>query len=254
MRAQSMAERNSMQGTQNDRSRDGGQVMPLQVALLVPCHNEAATVAAVVAAFRASLPAADCHVFDNRSDDGTGAIAQAAGAQVHAVALRGKGNVIRRAFADIEADVYVMVDGDATYDAAAAPVLVQRLLVAKRALRLSQELRKLDKFAAVLIDDIGYVKQDRDEMEVLFTFLAERYERRSVMITTNLAFGEWASVFGDAKLTTALLDRLTHHCHILETGNESYRFRHSRGEAKSRIKAREQAKRKPTEEVTDETL
>lgn len=128
MRAQSIAERNSMQGTRNDRSRDGGPAGPLQVALLVPCHNEAATVAAVVAAFRASLPAADCHVFDNRSDDGTGAIAQAAGAQVHAVALRGKGNVIRRAFADIEADVYVMVDGDATYDAAAAPVLVQRLL------------------------------------------------------------------------------------------------------------------------------
>ncbi|KAF1702716.1 glycosyltransferase family 2 protein [Pseudoxanthomonas kaohsiungensis] len=117
-----------MQGTRYDRSRDGGPAGPLQVALLVPCHNEAATVAAVVAAFRASLPAADCHVFDNRSDDGTGAIAQAAGAQVHAVALRGKGNVIRRAFADIEADVYVMVDGDATYDAAAAPMLVQRLL------------------------------------------------------------------------------------------------------------------------------
>lgn len=128
MRAQSMAERNSMQGTRYDRSRDGGPAGPLQVALLVPCHNEAATVAAVVAAFRASLPAAVCHVFDNRSDDGTGAIAQAAGAQVHAVALRGKGNVIRRAFADLEADVYVMVDGDATYDAAAAPMLVQRLL------------------------------------------------------------------------------------------------------------------------------
>ena len=121
MRAQSMAERNSMQGTRYDRTRDGGRAGPLQVALLVPCHNEAATVAAVVAGFRASLPAADCHVFDNRSDDGTGAIARATGAQVHAVALRGKGNVVRRAFADIEADVYVMVDGDATYDAAAAP-------------------------------------------------------------------------------------------------------------------------------------
>ena len=72
MRAQSMAERNSMQGTRYDRTRDGGRAGPLQVALLVPCHNEAATVAAVVAGFRASLPAADCHVFDNRSDDGTG--------------------------------------------------------------------------------------------------------------------------------------------------------------------------------------
>ena len=100
----------------------------LRIALLVPCRNEAATVAAVVAGFRASLPAARCHVFDNRSDDATASIARDAGAEVRAVALRGKGNVVRRAFADIEADVYVMVDGDATYDAAAAPRLVQRLL------------------------------------------------------------------------------------------------------------------------------
>ncbi|MES5814672.1 glycosyltransferase family 2 protein [Pseudoxanthomonas sp. Soil82] len=117
-----------MQDTPHDPSRGGAPAGPLRIALLVPCHNEAATVAAVVAAFAVSLPQARCHVFDNRSDDATAAIARAAGAQVHAVALRGKGNVIRRAFADIEADVYVMVDGDATYDAAAAPVLVQRLL------------------------------------------------------------------------------------------------------------------------------
>jgi DNA replication protein DnaC len=72
-----------------------------------------------------------------------------------------------------------------------ACALVQRLLVAKRDLRLSQELKRLDKYEALLIDDIGYVQQDRDEMEVLFTLLAERYERRSVMITTNLAFSKW---------------------------------------------------------------
>ncbi|GAB3513824.1 glycosyltransferase family 2 protein [Pseudoxanthomonas daejeonensis] len=105
-----------------------GRASPLRIALLVPCRNEAATVAAVVAAFRESLPAAHCHVFDNRSDDATAVLAREAGATVHPVGLRGKGNVVRRAFADIEADVYVMVDGDATYDADAAPVLVERLL------------------------------------------------------------------------------------------------------------------------------
>lgn len=117
-----------MQGAGQEPSREPAAVPPLRIALLVPCRNEAATVADVVAAFGRSLPAARCHVFDNRSDDDTAAIARRAGAQVHAVALRGKGNVVRRAFADIEADVYVMVDGDATYDAAAAPMLVQRLL------------------------------------------------------------------------------------------------------------------------------
>lgn len=100
----------------------------LRVALLVPCRNEAATVAEVVAAFRRSLPQAQCHVLDNASDDGTAELARQAGAVVHPVPLRGKGNVVRRAFADIEADVYVMVDGDATYDAEAAPRLVRRLL------------------------------------------------------------------------------------------------------------------------------
>ena len=72
-----------------------------------------------------------------------------------------------------------------------------------------------------------------------------------MLITTNLTFAEWANVFGDAKMTTALLDRLTHHCHIVETGNESYRFRHSTAQAKSRIGAREQSRRKAGREIVN---
>src|SRR5579875_1103120 len=102
--------------------------------------------------------------------------------------------------------------------------LVQRLLAAKRDLRLPQELAKLDKFACVILDDIGYVQHDRDEMEVLFTFLSERYEHKSVMITTNLVFSEWKRIFKDPMTTMAAIDRVVHHCVILDMVNvESYR-------------------------------
>jgi DNA replication protein DnaC len=102
--------------------------------------------------------------------------------------------------------------------------LVQRLLAAKRDLRLPQELTKLDKFACVILDDIGYVQHDRDEMEVLFTFLAERYGRKSVMITTNLVFSEWNRIFKDPMTTLAAIDRVVHHSVILDMmGVESYR-------------------------------
>jgi DNA replication protein DnaC len=104
-----------------------------------------------------------------------------------------------------------------------AALLVQRLLQAKRDLRLSQELKRLDKFEALLIDDIGYVQQDREEMEVLFTLLAERYERRSVMITTNLVFSKWDQIFKDPMTTAAAVDRLVHHAVILELNLPSYR-------------------------------
>lgn len=88
----------------------------LRIAAVIPCYNEAAAIGQVVAGFREALPQARIHVFDNASTDDTAAVARAAGAEVTHVALRGKGNVVRRMFADVEADVYVMVDGDATYD------------------------------------------------------------------------------------------------------------------------------------------
>lgn len=101
--------------------------------------------------------------------------------------------------------------------------LVQRLLAAKRDLRLEKELAGLDRFDAVILDDIGYVQQSRDEMEVLFTFLAERYERRSVIITSNLVFSEWDRIFKDVMTTAAAIDRLVHHAVILEMTGPSIR-------------------------------
>jgi DNA replication protein DnaC len=101
--------------------------------------------------------------------------------------------------------------------------LVQRLLAAKRDLALPAELRQLDRCDLVILDDIGYVQQDREEMEVLFTFLAERYERRSVAITSNLVFSQWDRIFKDAMTTAAAIDRLVHHAHILELTGKSYR-------------------------------
>jgi DNA replication protein DnaC len=102
--------------------------------------------------------------------------------------------------------------------------LVQRLLAAKRDLRLPHELARLERFSCVILDDIGYVQQDRDEMEVLFTFLADRYEHQSVIITTNLVFSEWNRIFKDPMTTMAAIDRVVHHSVILDLmGLESYR-------------------------------
>jgi DNA replication protein DnaC len=103
--------------------------------------------------------------------------------------------------------------------------LVERLLAAKKALRLDAELKRLDHYPAVILDDIGYVQQDREQMEVLFTFLAERYERRSVLISSNLVFSKWDQIFKDAMTTMAAIDRLVHHAMILEFDGESIRER-----------------------------
>ena len=98
--------------------------------------------------------------------------------------------------------------------------LVGRLLAAKRDYELERELRRLDKFDVVILDDIGYVQQSREEMEVLFTFLAERYERRSLIITSNLVFSEWNKIFKDPLTTAAAIDRIVHHSIIIEFGRE----------------------------------
>lgn len=106
--------------------------------------------------------------------------------------------------------------------------------------RIQASLLRMD---LIVLDELGYLPFSQAGGALLFHLLSKLYEHTSVMITTNLDFGEWASVFGDAKMTTALLDRLTHHCHIVETGNQSHRFLRSSAVATKRIKAREQARK-----------
>lgn len=103
-------------------------------------------------------------------------------------------------------------------------LLVQELLIAKRDLKLSRLLKRLTKYEAVIIDDIGYVQQSREEMEVLFTLLAERYERGTVMLTSNLPFSAWERIFKDPMTTAAAIDRVVHHSVILELNIPSYRL------------------------------
>lgn len=115
-------DRMGLRNDTNQGSRDR------KIAILIPCHNEAVAIGSVVAAFRAAVPGADIHVYDNNSRDRTREAAAEAGATVRTEPLQGKGNVVRRMFADIDADVFVLVDGDDTYDAAAAPEMIQRLV------------------------------------------------------------------------------------------------------------------------------
>jgi len=106
--------------------------------------------------------------------------------------------------------------------------MVQDLLVAKRDLALPRTLKRLSGYDVLMIDDLGYVQQNREEMEVLFTLLADRYERGSVMITSNLPFSKWESIFKDPMTTAAAIDRLVHHSVILELNLPSYRMEHAR--------------------------
>jgi len=107
---------------------------------------------------------------------------------------------------------------------ATCAMLVQDLLIAKRDLRLSKMIKRLAKYSGLIIDDMGYVQQSREEMEVLFTLLAERYERGSVLLTSNLPFSKWEGIFKDPMTTAAAIDRLVHHCVILELNIPSYRM------------------------------
>jgi glycosyltransferase involved in cell wall biosynthesis len=102
--------------------------LPIRIAVLIPCFNEAAAITKVITDFRQALPMAEIYVFDNNSSDNTVAVARQAGAQVRSERHQGKGHVVRRMFADIDAEIYLLVDGDATYDAASAPVMIERLI------------------------------------------------------------------------------------------------------------------------------
>jgi DNA replication protein DnaC len=124
-------------------------------------------------------------------------------------------------------------------------LLVQHLLAAKRDLALPGALKKLARYEALVIDDIGYVQHSRDEMEVLFTLLADRYERGSVLLTTNLPFSQWERIFKDPMVTAAAVDRLVHHSVIIELNMESYRMA-----AAKKARRPNQTKPEPTKEDT----
>jgi DNA replication protein DnaC len=122
----------------------------------------------------------------------------------------------------------------------ATGLLVQELLVAKRDLKLSRVLKRLSGYEVLILDDLGYVQQSREEMEVLFTLLAERYERGSVMLTSNLPFSGWEAIFKDAMTTAAAIDRLVHHCVIVELNIPSYRAEQAKKAKQGRPAAAEE--------------
>jgi hypothetical protein len=107
-------------------------------------------------------------------------------------------------------------------------MLVQNLLIAKRDLKLSRLINKYSRYEGMIIDDLGYIRQTREEMEVVFTLLAERYERASVLLTSNLPFSKWEGIFKDPMTTAAAIDRLVHHSTIVELNIPSYRLEHAK--------------------------
>jgi DNA replication protein DnaC len=113
-------------------------------------------------------------------------------------------------------------------------LLVQELLIAKRDLKLARVLKRLARYDAIVVDDIGYVQHSREEMEVLFALLADRYERGSVLLTSNLPFSKWEAIFKDPMTTAAAIDRLVHHSVILELNLSSYRLEESHGKGRGK--------------------
>src|SRR5271163_825058 len=152
----------------NERATDAVSISRYEVAILVPCYNEERAIAKVVADFRSALPAATVYVYDNNSTDGTVAAARAAGAVVRRETYQGKGHVVRRMFNDIEADIYVLVDGDATYDAASAPAMVDKLVE-----------ERLDMVVGARIDreEAAYRRGHRTGNRVLTGFVAHMFGR-----------------------------------------------------------------------------
>lgn len=124
-------------------------------------------------------------------------------------------------------------------------LLVQELLRAKQEYRLPRALKRFTKYDVILLDDLGYVQHSREEMEVLFTFLAERYERGSVMLTSNLPFSKWETIFKDPMTTAAAIDRLVHHSIIIELNLPSYRLEHSRRVTDESRNLKEKKKQQP---------
>ena len=116
-------------------------------------------------------------------------------------------------------------------------LLVQELLRAKRDLRLEKLIKKLSRHEALIIDDLGYVQQSRDEMEVLFTLMAERYERGSLLISSNLPFSQWEQIFKDPMTTAAAIDRLIHHSIIIELNIPSYRLETAKKNQKTKTRS-----------------
>jgi len=125
--------------------------------------------------------------------------------------------------------------------------LIEKLLAAKRDLRLARELKRLDHFECLCLDDIGYVKQDSAQMEVLFTLLAERYERKSVMISSNLKFSQWDQIFKDPMTTAAAIDRVVHHSVVLEFTGPSFRAEAAESRAVATTKEQRARERRASE-------